>query len=229
MDYTNQLSHTLEGSRRTMGWPCTCTSNSCILEGSDDGECAGVDRCRTTITFSPCIYLAFHGIPVVLIKCARYIFMSVPQKKAEPVPNLKAALRLLCHIFSTATDIPEFQRQLATPNVPKFSIAVLTLADKHHDRELQVSCFPIVFPFHCVEFLTMGTLKDIVHQYPHPHHPPLPDLAPRPAHPTLRILPTLTQRRCSNTYRLETPRSLLASVCRPSCHGRKSRCGCFVA
>lgn len=65
--------------------------------------------------------------------------MLVPQKKAEPVPNLKAAIRLLCHIFSAATDIPEFQRQLATPNVPKFSIAVLTLADKHHDRELQVS------------------------------------------------------------------------------------------
>lgn len=146
MVHTNKLSPTFKGSGRTMGWSDTCTSDSCIFERIDDGECSGVDRCRATITFSPCIYPTFHITPVVLIKNALYMFMCVPQKKAEPVPNLKAATRLLCHIFSAATDIPEFQRQLATPNVPKFSLAVLALADKHHDRELQVSYFPIFFP-----------------------------------------------------------------------------------
>ncbi|THH14397.1 hypothetical protein EW146_g5930 [Bondarzewia mesenterica] len=58
--------------------------------------------------------------------------------KNEPVPNLKSAIRLLLYIFSTTTDVPEFQRQLATPNIPKFSLALLALAETHGDQELKL-------------------------------------------------------------------------------------------
>lgn len=47
-------------------------------------------------------------------------------------------MRLLNHIFSTATDVPEFQRQLVIPNVPKFSLVLIALADKHGDRDVKV-------------------------------------------------------------------------------------------
>jgi hypothetical protein len=61
------------------------------------------------------------------------------QKKQEPVPTLKAAMRLLTHIFSVAIDIPEFQRQVASPNVPKFGLALVAVAEDHTSRELKVS------------------------------------------------------------------------------------------
>ncbi|KAA1466753.1 hypothetical protein DENSPDRAFT_812014 [Dentipellis sp. KUC8613] len=64
--------------------------------------------------------------------------------KNEPVPNLKAAIRLLFRIFSAATDVPEFQRQLATPNVPKYGLALLTLADKHADHELKILAIDVL-------------------------------------------------------------------------------------
>jgi hypothetical protein len=40
---------------------------------------------------------------------------------------VKAAARLLEHIFSQAVDLQEFQRQIATPNVPKYAMALLQL------------------------------------------------------------------------------------------------------
>jgi hypothetical protein len=59
-------------------------------------------------------------------------------QKNEPPPTLKASMRLLNHIFSAATDVPEFQRQLATPYVPKFSVALISLAENQDDREVKV-------------------------------------------------------------------------------------------
>lgn len=64
-------------------------------------------------------------------------------QKNEPTPTLKAAIRLLRFIFSAATEIPEFQRQVATPNVPKFSQALLQLVEKDVDRELTVRSLAI--------------------------------------------------------------------------------------
>jgi hypothetical protein len=60
-------------------------------------------------------------------------------KKQEPLPTLKAATRLLTHIFSVAIDTPEFQRQIASPNVPKFSLALVVVAEDHPSREFKVS------------------------------------------------------------------------------------------
>jgi hypothetical protein len=42
-------------------------------------------------------------------------------------------------VFSAGLSIPEFQRQVATPNVPKFTAALVALVDKNVDEELKVS------------------------------------------------------------------------------------------
>jgi hypothetical protein len=66
------------------------------------------------------------------------IAVSRNVKKAEPVPTLKAAIRLLSQIFTMAKDLPEFQRQVATPNVPKFSLVLVGLVQNQTDQELKV-------------------------------------------------------------------------------------------
>lgn len=74
--------------------------------------------------------------------CSNTRNMYLPQKN-EGVPVLKACIRLLRLIFTTATGIPEFQRQVSTPNVPKFSAALISLAEKHEDIELKVRSEPL--------------------------------------------------------------------------------------
>lgn len=54
------------------------------------------------------------------------------------MPNMKASIRLLDYIFFQALSTSEFQRQLAFPNVPKYSAALLNLAEKTEGSELQV-------------------------------------------------------------------------------------------
>ena len=60
-------------------------------------------------------------------------------QKNDSTPTLKASIRLLRFIFAEASNFPEFQRQVATPNVPKFSQALVSLAEKNDDEELQVN------------------------------------------------------------------------------------------
>ncbi|EDR12335.1 uncharacterized protein LACBIDRAFT_292824 [Laccaria bicolor S238N-H82] len=59
-------------------------------------------------------------------------------KKNEPPPTLKAAIRLIVTIFSTATDVAEFQRQVSTPNIPKFIAALIATAGTQSEVQLQV-------------------------------------------------------------------------------------------
>jgi hypothetical protein len=51
---------------------------------------------------------------------------------------LKASVRYLRHVLSAATDVPEFQRQLATPTVPKFSQALVSIVNNVAEYELKV-------------------------------------------------------------------------------------------
>ncbi|KAI0251352.1 rRNA processing/ribosome biogenesis-domain-containing protein [Lactifluus subvellereus] len=76
----------------------------------------------------------------ILLENARsWVSAALPLlSKQEPLPTLKAATRLLTHIFSVATDTPEFQRQIASPNVPKFSLALVVAAEDHPSRELKL-------------------------------------------------------------------------------------------
>ncbi|KAF8138503.1 rRNA processing/ribosome biogenesis-domain-containing protein [Boletus edulis] len=59
--------------------------------------------------------------------------------KPEPVPVLRASMRYLTLVFSAAGHNLEFQRQVAVPIVPKVSSALLTIAEKHNDRDIKNS------------------------------------------------------------------------------------------
>ncbi|KDR83920.1 hypothetical protein GALMADRAFT_54559 [Galerina marginata CBS 339.88] len=77
--------------------------------------------------------------------------------RSEPLPTLKAAIRLLRVILTTAIDIPEFHRQICIPNVVKFTSAVISVAENHPDLELNIMC--------------METLARMVTLYPTTHRP----------------------------------------------------------
>jgi hypothetical protein len=73
-------------------------------------------------------------------------------------------------IFSAAADVPEFQRQVATPNVLKFTTALIPLAEKHVDTELKVSTHFIIHAFIDVaQILALSTLALIIPLYPTLH------------------------------------------------------------
>ncbi|KAJ6490373.1 rRNA processing/ribosome biogenesis-domain-containing protein, partial [Mycena vitilis] len=76
-----------------------------------------------------------------MIECAQsWIGIALPVlSRKESPPIVAASVRLLRVIFSAAADVPEFQRQVATPNVLKFTAALIPLAEKHADTELRIS------------------------------------------------------------------------------------------
>ncbi|KAH9939977.1 rRNA processing/ribosome biogenesis-domain-containing protein [Amylocystis lapponica] len=106
----------------------------------------------------------------LMMECAQsWVGVALPLlSKNEPLPTVKAAVRLLRHVFSTATNVPEFQRQVCTPNVPKFSLALIAMAEKQTDVELKL--------------LVLSTLAYLIPLYPTLHrslHPSLSALALR--------------------------------------------------
>ena len=54
------------------------------------------------------------------------------------MPLLIYSIRLLKNIFTAASDIPELKRQLVTPNVSKYSGALIRIIGMHDDEELKV-------------------------------------------------------------------------------------------
>lgn len=56
----------------------------------------------------------------------------------------KASIRLLAFIFISTTSLTEFQRNVVTPNIPKFSYALLSLMEKQPDEELKVLCLDVL-------------------------------------------------------------------------------------
>ena len=68
-------------------------------------------------------------------------------KRDEPIPVLKAGVRLLYKIFSGAMDVSEFQRQVSIPNVPKMATALIALTTKQIDVEFKVCRLPPVHEF----------------------------------------------------------------------------------
>jgi hypothetical protein len=92
-----------------------------------------------------------YGIAYAVGKLVRQCCLTLCQpfyKKPEPVPTLKSATRLLSRIFSDAKSIPEFQRQVVTPVIPKFSLALVGLVQNHADIELQVALYPCNYGQH---------------------------------------------------------------------------------
>ena len=86
-------------------------------------------------------------------------------------------MRLLNYIFSAATDVPEFQRQMATPNVPKFSLALIALAEKQDDREVKVCILQPcgLYLTHRLirvrQLLSLAVLARLIPLYPTLHRP----------------------------------------------------------
>lgn len=67
-----------------------------------------------------------------------YSFPIPHPQRPEPVPILKASTRYLSLVLCVAGHNLEFQRQVAIPVVPKVSLALLTIAEKHNDRDIKV-------------------------------------------------------------------------------------------
>lgn len=99
-----------------------------VVSKIDDRRSPAVDQCCLTFTFSPS-----EAFP-------RFQYLSLPifNKRNEPLPTIKAAVRLLRVIFSTAISIPEFHRQVSLPHIIKFTGALIPLADSYPDIELKV-------------------------------------------------------------------------------------------
>ncbi|KAJ7781030.1 rRNA processing/ribosome biogenesis-domain-containing protein [Mycena metata] len=121
--------------------------NSLLHSKAPDARWAGLCLAQKTSVLSKS----------TMIECAQsWIGLALPLlAKKEPPPILSASVRLLRVIFSAATDVPEFQRQVATPNVSKFTAALIPLAEKHADNELKI--------------LILSTLALIIPLYPTLH------------------------------------------------------------
>ncbi|KAJ3907656.1 rRNA processing/ribosome biogenesis-domain-containing protein [Lentinula edodes] len=76
---------------------------------------------------------------LVMIESAQsWLGVAIPLlSKKEPLPNLIASISLCRMVFRNATDTPEFQRQVSTPNVSKFTTALIVFLEKDSDLELK--------------------------------------------------------------------------------------------
>ncbi|EEB92785.1 hypothetical protein MPER_08656, partial [Moniliophthora perniciosa FA553] len=76
----------------------------------------------------------------VMIECAQsWLGIALPiLTRKEPLPVLKAALNLCRIIFTSAVDTPELQRQVTSPNIPKFNSALIHCLENSPDLELKV-------------------------------------------------------------------------------------------
>ncbi|TCD69857.1 hypothetical protein EIP91_005934 [Steccherinum ochraceum] len=95
----------------------------------------------------------------LMVECAQtWVGATIPLlSKPEPLPVWKAAIRLMRRVFTGAMDVPEYQRQVCTPNVPKFSLALVAVGQKTSDVELKV--------------LVFETLTHLIPVYPSLHRP----------------------------------------------------------
>lgn len=122
------------------------------------------------------------------------------------MPVLKASIRLLTYIFVNTTDLPEFQRQISIPNIPKFSLSLITLAERQEDHGLQVSssvdnCFRTESDIS--QILAMSSLTQLITLYPSLHRA----LQPQLSNLTLKHMDGSTPRPTSSEL-LETASSL---------------------
>ncbi|KAI0352983.1 hypothetical protein OH77DRAFT_1427754 [Trametes cingulata] len=105
----------------------------------------------------------------IMLECAQgWVAAAMPLLVNQPIPTTKAAIRLLRLVFSNAMDVPEFQRQLCVPNVPKFGNALIAIAEKETNLD--------------VNLLVIDTLAHIVSLYPslcRPLHTALSNVALR--------------------------------------------------
>ncbi|KAI0677400.1 rRNA processing/ribosome biogenesis-domain-containing protein [Trametes maxima] len=89
----------------------------------------------------------------IMLECAQgWVSAAMSLLVNQSLPTMKAAIRLLRLVFSNAMDVPEFQRQVCMPNVPKFGNALIAIAEKEANVE--------------VNLLVLDTLAHTVSLYP---------------------------------------------------------------
>ncbi|KIK67924.1 hypothetical protein GYMLUDRAFT_36732, partial [Collybiopsis luxurians FD-317 M1] len=126
----------------------------------------------------------------IMLECAQsWLGVAIPiLSKKECLPVLKAAINLSRIVFSNATDKPEFQRQISTPNVPKFTAALIAFLEKDAEHELKK--------------LSLLTLTRLVPLYPNIHrasHPALSAVVSQifaqssPTHTSLELVELASQ------------------------------------
>ncbi|EPT03591.1 hypothetical protein FOMPIDRAFT_1046630 [Fomitopsis schrenkii] len=135
----------LQQSPHTQKW---CTRVNSLLHSRDLGaRWSGLCLALQT---------SVHSKSLMMEYAASWIGVALPLlSKDEPVPNVKAAIRLLRQILSSAMEVAEYQRHICLPNVPKFSAALLSLSDKHPEQE--------------VKLLVLNTLTHLVPLFPTLH------------------------------------------------------------
>ncbi|KAJ3883848.1 rRNA processing/ribosome biogenesis-domain-containing protein [Lentinula edodes] len=93
---------------------------------------------------------------LVMIESAQsWLGVAIPLLSVQPLPNLIASINLCRMVFRNATDTPEFQRQVSTPNVSKFTTALIVFLEKDSDLELKK--------------LVLKTLARLIPLYPNIH------------------------------------------------------------
>ncbi|OCH92155.1 hypothetical protein OBBRIDRAFT_886436 [Obba rivulosa] len=95
---------------------------------------------------------------LMLESAQSWVGVAVPLlSKHESTPTTKSSIRLLRYVFANGADVSEFQRHLCIPNVPKFSSALISIADNHEDISTKI--------------LALETLTHLIQVYPSLHRP----------------------------------------------------------
>ncbi|KAM5534268.1 hypothetical protein V8D89_010878 [Ganoderma adspersum] len=101
--------------------------NSLIHSKDPGAKWSGLCLAFQTATFSKDL----------MLECAQsWVGAAMPLFLNQPPPTTKAAIRLLRLVFSSAMDVPEFQRQLCLPNFPKFVNALIMLVEKETNMDI---------------------------------------------------------------------------------------------
>lgn len=92
------------------------------------------------------------------------------QQKSEPLPILKSALNLCRLIVTAAADMPEFQRQVSSPNIPKLTAAILACFERELDSDFKVFKLHLLWKIiEIPQILLLNTLSKIVKVHPSAH------------------------------------------------------------
>ncbi|KAL5527690.1 hypothetical protein ACEPAG_6491 [Sanghuangporus baumii] len=127
----NTLSTTsLESSPHLAKW--TNRINSLIHSREPGARWAGITLALLTSRLSRSILIsnAQNWVSVVLPTLFRN----------ESLAIWNVSIRLIAFIFTSTVNLAEFQRHVVTPNIPKFSTALLSLSEKQSEEELKVLC-----------------------------------------------------------------------------------------
>ncbi|KIO31087.1 hypothetical protein M407DRAFT_221600 [Tulasnella calospora MUT 4182] len=99
------------------------------------------------------------SVQLMLEHAETWIGIVLPMlSKVEVEPVHTMSIRLLFRIFSSATHMTEFQRQVSTPNVSRYALAMVALAEKGAPISLQASPAPLS---HVIIFETIHALISI--------------------------------------------------------------------